>query len=119
MEGFQNLQNANITLTHKKNDLIDKSKYWKVRVLPLLPKIFGKVIYNQLSNYTESWINYYVDFISLVQLNILYLNYCTNGKTNLRLVGLLALFRWAFPGFITVKLMATIKIVLVVDLDIT
>ena len=41
----------------KKEDPFDKSNYRPVSILPLLSKVYGKVIYNQLSGYSESFLN--------------------------------------------------------------
>ena len=57
MESFQNFQNADITLTYKKDDLAVKSHCWKVPVLPLLSKIFGKVIFNKPGYYINSFLS--------------------------------------------------------------
>ena len=57
MESFQNFQNADITLTYKKDDLVVKSHCWKVPVLPLLSKIFGKVIFNKPGYYINSFLS--------------------------------------------------------------
>ena len=37
----------------KKDDLLDKENYRPVSILPLLSKVFEKLIYKQLSNYIE------------------------------------------------------------------
>ena len=37
----------------KKDDLLDKQNYRPVSILPLLSKVFEKLIYKQLSNYIE------------------------------------------------------------------
>ena len=41
----------------KKEDPFDKSNYRPVSILPLLSKVYEKVIYNQLSDYSESFLN--------------------------------------------------------------
>ena len=70
------LKNANITPFHKKDDPTDKVNYRPVSVLPLLSKIFEKVIYNQLGKYMDLFLNnYYVDLEKPILLNTLYLNY--------------------------------------------
>ena len=47
----------NVALAFKKEDSFDKSNYRPVSILPLLSKVYGKVIYNQLSGYSESFLN--------------------------------------------------------------
>ena len=51
------LKLANITPVHKKDEAIDKENHRPVSVLPLFPKIFEKVIYDQLSQYLEKYLN--------------------------------------------------------------
>ena len=48
------LKNANVTPIHKKNDPTDKINF---SVLPLLSKVFKRVIYKQLCKYMESFLN--------------------------------------------------------------
>ena len=52
------LKEANITPIFKKDDLLDKSNYRPVSILPLISKVFERLIYNQLSEYTESFLNH-------------------------------------------------------------
>ena len=47
----------NITPAHKKDGITDKGNYRLVSVLPLFSKIFEKVIYDQLSQYLEKFLN--------------------------------------------------------------
>ena len=51
------LKLANITPVHKKGETTDKENYRPVSVLPLFSKIFEKVIYDQLSQYLEKYLN--------------------------------------------------------------
>ena len=51
------LKLANITPVHKKDETTDKENYRPVSVLPLFSKIFEKVIYDQLSQYLEKYLN--------------------------------------------------------------
>ena len=51
------LKLANITPVHKKDEASDKEIYRPVSVLPLFSKIFEKVIYDQLSQYLEKYLN--------------------------------------------------------------
>ena len=51
------LKLANITPVHKRDEATDKENYRSVSVLPLFSKIFEKVIYDQLSQYLEKYLN--------------------------------------------------------------
>ena len=51
------LKLANITPVHKKDETTYKEIYRPVSVLPLFSKIFEKVIYDQLSQYMEKYLN--------------------------------------------------------------
>ena len=51
------LKNATITPVYKKDDPTDKVNYRPVSVLPLPSKIFEKVIYNQLREYMDLFLN--------------------------------------------------------------
>ena len=51
------LKLANITPVHRKDETTDKENYRPVSVLPLFSKIFEKVIYDQLSQYLEKYLN--------------------------------------------------------------
>ena len=51
------LKFANITPVHKKDEATDKQNYRPVSVLPLLSKVFEKVIYDQLSQYLDKYLN--------------------------------------------------------------
>ena len=51
------LKNANITPVHKKDDPTDKVNYRPVSILPLLSKIFERVIYNQPGKYMDLFLN--------------------------------------------------------------
>ena len=51
------LKNANVTSVHKKDDPTDKTNFRPVSVLPLLSKVFERVIYNQLGKYMETFLN--------------------------------------------------------------
>ena len=52
------LKEANITPIFKKDDPLDKSNYQPVSILPLISKVFERLIYNQLSEYTEIFLNH-------------------------------------------------------------
>ena len=51
------LKNANVTPVHKKDDPTDKKNIRPVSVLPLLSKVFERVIYNQLGKYMGTFLN--------------------------------------------------------------
>ena len=51
------LKNANVTPVHKKDDPTDKTNFRPVSVLPLLSKVFERVIYNQLGKYMDTFLN--------------------------------------------------------------
>ena len=48
---------ANITPIHKKDKPIDKENYRPVSVLHLLSKVFERLLYDQLSDYLEKYLN--------------------------------------------------------------
>ena len=48
---------AKVTPIFKKDDILDKENYGQVSILPLLSKVFEKLIYKLLSNYTESFLS--------------------------------------------------------------
>ena len=48
---------ANITPVHKKDEPTDKENYRPVSVLPLLSKVFERLLYDQLSDYLEKYLN--------------------------------------------------------------
>ena len=52
------LKAANITPILKKDDPLDKSNDRPVSILPLISKLFERLIYNQLSEYTERFLNH-------------------------------------------------------------
>ena len=51
------LKIANITPTHKKDEPTDKENYRAGSVLPLLLKVFEILLYDQLSQYLEKYLN--------------------------------------------------------------
>ena len=51
------LKNANVTPVYKKDDPTDKTNLRPVSVLPLLSKVFERVIYNQLGKYMDTFLN--------------------------------------------------------------
>ena len=48
---------ANVTPVFKKEDPLDKSNHRPVSILPLLSKVYERVIYNQLSEYSNNFLN--------------------------------------------------------------
>ena len=48
---------ANVTPVFKKEDPLDKSNYRPVSILPLLSKVYERVIYIQLSEYSNNFLN--------------------------------------------------------------
>ena len=48
---------ANITPAHKNHEPTDKENYRPVSVLPLLSKVFERLLYDQLSGYLEKYLN--------------------------------------------------------------
>ena len=51
------LKNANVTPVQKKEDPTDKTNFKPISVLPLLSKVFERVIYNQLGKYMDTFLN--------------------------------------------------------------
>ena len=51
------LKIANITPARKKDEPTDKENYRPVSVLPLLSKVFERLLYDQLSEYLEKYLN--------------------------------------------------------------
>ena len=51
------LKIANITPAHKKDEPTEEENYRPVSVLPLLSKIFERLLYDQLSEYSEKYLN--------------------------------------------------------------
>ena len=49
------LKFANITPVHKKDETTNKENYRPVSELPLISKIFERIIYHQLSKYLEKY----------------------------------------------------------------
>ena len=48
---------GNITPVHKKDEPMDKENYRPVSDLPLLAKVFERLIYDQLNEYLEQYLN--------------------------------------------------------------
>ena len=51
------LKIANITPVHNKDEPTDKENYRPVSALPLLSKVFERILYDQLSEYLEKYLN--------------------------------------------------------------
>ena len=49
---------ANINTIFKKDDPLDKSNYRPVGILPFIAKVYERLIYNQLSEYTEGFLSH-------------------------------------------------------------
>ena len=54
---LDSLKIANIPPAHKKGELANKEHYRPVSVLPLLSKVFERLLYDQLSEYLEKYLN--------------------------------------------------------------
>ena len=54
---MKEFKNANITPDHKTDDPKDKVNYRPASILPLLFKIFERVIYNQPGEYMDLYFN--------------------------------------------------------------
>ena len=52
------LKEPSITHIFKKDDPLDKSNYSPVSILPLISNVYQRLIYNQLSEYTESFLSH-------------------------------------------------------------
>ena len=52
------LKAANITPIFKKDDPLDKASYRPVSILPLSSKVYERLIYDQLSEYSESFLSH-------------------------------------------------------------
>ena len=48
---------ANVTPIFKKGDPLNKTNYRPVSVLPLISKVIEKIIYNQVSEYMQQYLN--------------------------------------------------------------
>ena len=51
------LKSADITPEHQKDETTNKGKYRPISVLPLISKIFERIMYDQLSEYLEKYSN--------------------------------------------------------------
>ena len=51
------LKIGNITPVHKKDETTNKENYRSVSVLPLISIVFERIIYDQLSEYLEKYLN--------------------------------------------------------------
>ena len=79
------LKRANITPVHKNTDPLDKENYRPVSMLPLLSKVYERVIFNQLTKYMQIFlkIKFFAGSVKLIALTMLYLNYFKHDKENL------------------------------------
>ena len=82
------LKNANITLVHKKDDPTDKANFRPISVLPLLSKVFERVIYNQLGKYMgKFWNKNLCRFRKAHSTQHASLSYYNDGRMNLIALG--------------------------------
>ena len=51
------LKDADVTPVHKKDDPTDKTNFRPISVLPVLSKVFERVIYNQLGKYMDTFLD--------------------------------------------------------------
>ena len=51
------LKFGDITPVHKKDETTNKENYRPISVLPLISKIFERIIHDQLSEYLEKYLN--------------------------------------------------------------
>ena len=52
------LKGENITPFFKKDESLHKSSYKPVNILPFISKVYERLTYNQLSEYTESFLSH-------------------------------------------------------------
>ena len=77
------LKFGDITSVHKKDETTNKENYRPISVLPLISKIFERIIHDQLSEYLKNiQIVYYADLGKVIPHNMLYLSYCKHGRKN-------------------------------------
>ena len=82
------LKNANVTPVHKKDNPTDKTNFQPVSVLPLLSKVFERVIYNQLGKYMDTFLNKLLWGLEKpTLLNMPSLRYYNDGRRNLITLG--------------------------------
>ena len=51
------LKIAEITPIFKKEDLLDKTKYRLVSILPIVSKIFKRILFNQLQHFSKTFLS--------------------------------------------------------------
>ena len=69
------LKSTNIVLVHKKKDPTDKANYKSVNILPLLSKVFQKVMCILLYHYMENYLNQLLcGFVKPIQHNMRYID---------------------------------------------
>ena len=75
------LKLSDIVPVFKKLDPIDKTNFRSVSVLPLLSKVFEKIIYDQLMNMRRhSQISYLVVFLNLTQRSMHFSDFFRNNR---------------------------------------
>ena len=57
---FQNLKLADITPVYKKNDPLDKTNYRPVNILPVVSKIFERIMQKQINDFIISFLPPYL-----------------------------------------------------------
>ena len=74
----------NIVPVHKKKDATDKTNYRPISILPLLSKVFEKVMYIQLYDYMENFLNQLIcGFRKAHSTQHAYLDSSSHGKKSL------------------------------------
>ena len=74
------LKLSDIVATFKKLDPADKTSFGSVSVLPLLSKVFEKIMYVQLYEYAEIFlISYFVVSVKLTQRSMHFSDFFRNG----------------------------------------
>ena len=72
---------TNVRPIYEKVEPFDKKTYGPVSELPLLSKVYERVIYKQTSNYFEPFLNEILcRFRKKIVRSMLYSNYWHNGK---------------------------------------
>ena len=90
------LKLANVSPIYKAKDPLDRTNnYRPVSVLPLLSKIYERLIFEQyLGIPTLFWVNYCVVLENLIARNMLSLDYFSHGKRRLTTQNMLAQCSW-------------------------
>ena len=79
------LKNSNVTPVHKIHDPTDKTNFRPVTDLALLSKVFERIIYNQLGNYMDTYLNKVLYGLGRATLlNMRFLSHYNGGRKNLK-----------------------------------